>query len=47
LAAHLNAPYRKGVWFENSAHLIPFEEPRKLLVTLLEYVRPIAISGPP
>lgn len=37
----LKAPLKKGVWFENSAHLIPLEEPGKMLVTLLEYVKPL------
>ncbi|MDF7814821.1 alpha/beta hydrolase [Hymenobacter sp. YC55] len=37
----LKAPLKKGVWFENSAHLIPLEEPGKLLVTLLTDVRPV------
>ncbi|KIO75996.1 alpha/beta hydrolase [Pedobacter lusitanus] len=38
----IQAPVKKGIWFENSAHLIPFEEPGKMLVTLLQYVRPLA-----
>lgn len=38
----LKAPLKKGIWFENSAHLIPLEEPGKLLVTLLNEVRPLA-----
>lgn len=38
----LKAPLKKGVWFENSAHLIPLEEPGKLLITLLNDVRPLA-----
>lgn len=38
----LKAPYKKAVWFENSAHLIPFEEPGKMLLALTEYVRPLA-----
>jgi pimeloyl-ACP methyl ester carboxylesterase len=43
--AKLEAPYKRGVWFENAAHLIPFEEPGRMLVSLLEYVRPLAVSG--
>jgi pimeloyl-ACP methyl ester carboxylesterase len=39
----INAPYKKGIWFENSAHLIPFEEPGKMLCNLIESVRPLAI----
>jgi hypothetical protein len=30
------------VWFENSAHMIPFEEPGKMLISLIEHVRPFA-----
>ncbi len=41
----VKAPIKKGVWFENSAHLIPLEEPGKMLVTLLNEVRPIAIAN--
>ncbi|WP_310394225.1 alpha/beta hydrolase [Hymenobacter sp.] len=43
----LKAPLKKGVWFENSAHLIPLEEPGKLLLTLVQEVRPLAISAQP
>jgi pimeloyl-ACP methyl ester carboxylesterase len=39
----VRAPFKKGVWFENSAHMIPFEEPGKTLVSLLEHVRPLAL----
>ena len=38
----LNAPLKKGIWFENSAHLVPFEEPGKMLLSLVENVRPLA-----
>ncbi|WP_202801442.1 hypothetical protein [Idiomarina xiamenensis] len=38
----VDAPYKKGVWFEHSAHMIPWEEPGKTLVSLLQYVRPLA-----
>jgi len=37
----LHAPYKQGVWFEHSAHMIPWEEPGKMLVSLLKYVRPL------
>lgn len=40
----VKAPYKKAVWFERSAHMIPWEEPGKMLVTLLEYVRPLAVQ---
>jgi pimeloyl-ACP methyl ester carboxylesterase len=38
----VKAPYKRAVWFENSSHLVQFEEPGKTLVSLLEYVRPLA-----
>ncbi|WP_213083889.1 alpha/beta hydrolase [Chryseobacterium lactis] len=37
----VKAPAKKGIWFENSAHLIPLEEPGKMLVTLLNDVKPV------
>ena len=37
----VTAPYKQAVWFEHSAHMIPWEEPGKMLVSLLEYVRPL------
>ena len=37
----VEAPYKRRVWFENSAHLVPFEEPGKTLLSLVEYVRPL------
>jgi pimeloyl-ACP methyl ester carboxylesterase len=40
--ARLKAPYKQGVWFEHSAHMIPWEEPGKVLVSMLRYVRPLA-----
>lgn len=40
----VEAPYKRGVWFERSAHMIPWEEPGKLLVSLLEEVRPLALD---
>lgn len=40
----LAAPFKKGVWFENSSHLIPFEEPGKMLITLVQDVRPLAVK---
>lgn len=41
----VKAPYKKAVWFENSAHMVPWEEPGKTLVSLLQYVRPLAESS--
>lgn len=39
--ARVDAPYKRGVWFERSAHMIPWEEPGKTLLSLLETVRPL------
>lgn len=41
---NVTAPFKKGIWFENSAHLIPWEEPGKMLITLLKYVRPLSLE---
>lgn len=43
--AAVEAPYKKGVWFEHSAHMIPWEEPGKMLLTLVNDVRPLAAQG--
>jgi pimeloyl-ACP methyl ester carboxylesterase len=40
----VKAPYKRGVWFENSSHLLPFEEPGKMLLTLVNDVRPLALK---
>ncbi|TGD80456.1 alpha/beta fold hydrolase [Hymenobacter wooponensis] len=40
----VKAPLKKSIWFENSAHLIPLEEPGKLLLTLVNDVRPLAAN---
>jgi pimeloyl-ACP methyl ester carboxylesterase len=40
--AQLEAPSKQAVWFERSAHMAPWEEPGKTLISLLEYVRPLA-----
>lgn len=37
----LHAPYKKLVWFEDSAHLVYEEEPGKVLVTLVNDVLPL------
>jgi pimeloyl-ACP methyl ester carboxylesterase len=37
----LSAPVKKGVWFENSSHLIPFEEPGKMLIELRNCLTPV------
>lgn len=38
----VHAPYKRAVWFEHSAHMIPWEEPGRTLLALLEHVRPLA-----
>jgi pimeloyl-ACP methyl ester carboxylesterase len=38
----VHAPYKKIVWFENAAHMIQIEEPGRVLVHLVEDVRPLA-----
>jgi pimeloyl-ACP methyl ester carboxylesterase len=45
--AKVRAPYKQGVWFERSAHMIPWEEPGRTLVSLLEHVRPLAVDDGP
>jgi pimeloyl-ACP methyl ester carboxylesterase len=43
--AKVEAPFKQGVWFERSSHMIPWEEPGKMLVSLLQHVRPLAAPG--
>jgi pimeloyl-ACP methyl ester carboxylesterase len=38
----VDAPYKRAVWFEDSAHMIPWEQPGEMLLQLLEHVRPLA-----
>jgi proline iminopeptidase len=40
--AKIQAPSKKLVWFENSAHMMMVEEPGRMLVHLVEDVRPLA-----
>lgn len=40
--AQVHAPVKKLVWFENSAHMMQIEEPGKVLVHLVEDVRPLS-----
>jgi proline iminopeptidase len=40
--AHVNAPVKKLIWFENSAHMMQIEEPGHMLMRLVEDVRPLA-----
>lgn len=37
----VEAPYKRGVWFERSAHMMPWEEPGRFLLNLVEHVRPL------
>jgi pimeloyl-ACP methyl ester carboxylesterase len=41
----VDAPFKQGVWFERSSHMIMWEEPGKMLVSLLQHVRPLAGGG--
>jgi pimeloyl-ACP methyl ester carboxylesterase len=43
--AKLTAPSKQAVWFERSSHMIPWEEPGKMLMTLVQSVRPFAEPG--
>jgi pimeloyl-ACP methyl ester carboxylesterase len=40
---HIEAPHKELVWFEESGHFLPFEEPAKFNVTMTERVRPFAL----
>jgi len=44
---NVKAPSKQGVWFERSSHMIPWEEPGKVLVSLLSYARPLAKPDQP
>jgi len=39
----IDAPHKELVWFEESGHFLPFEEPEKFNATLIERVRPFAL----
>ena len=41
----VQAPSKRFVWFEHSAHEVMTEEPGKLLVTLVTHARPIAVAA--
>jgi pimeloyl-ACP methyl ester carboxylesterase len=41
----VDAPYKRAVWFEHSAHMALWEEPGRTLVALLEHVRPLAVDA--
>ena len=40
----LKAPSKRLIWFEESAHEPPFEEPSKFNRTMVEVVRPVAVT---
>ena len=41
----LRAPLKGFVWFENSAHSPPFEEPDRFNAWVVDHIRPIAIAA--
>ena len=38
----VKAPQKHGIWFEHSAHMLPWEEPGRFVVELVNVVRPMA-----
>jgi pimeloyl-ACP methyl ester carboxylesterase len=40
----IDAPHKELVWFEESGHFLPFEEPAKFNATLVDRVRPFALG---
>lgn len=43
--AAVEAPAKGAVWFEHSAHLAPLEEPGRVLLALVDQVRPFAVEA--
>ena len=43
--ARVKAPDKEAVWFEHSAHLAPLEEPGRVLMALVDRVRPFAVAA--
>jgi len=43
----VQAPFKKIIWFENSAHMIATEEPGRVLLHLVNDVRPLAAKDLP
>ena len=43
----IGAPHKRFVTFERSAHFLMFEEPGRLLLTLVNEVLPLAGGSPP
>ncbi len=44
--ATIDAPSKRLVWFEGSAHNPPFEEPARFVRAVVEYVLPLAVAEP-
>jgi pimeloyl-ACP methyl ester carboxylesterase len=42
----IRAPFKQLVWFEQSAHNPPFEEPERFIRILIDDVRPLAVGSP-
>jgi pimeloyl-ACP methyl ester carboxylesterase len=42
---HIKAPSKKLVWFDNSAHMVPQEEPGRFLYHLIVDLRPLAAQA--
>ena len=40
--SEVKAPQKHAIWFEHSSHMIPWEEPGRFLVELVNVVRPMA-----
>jgi proline iminopeptidase len=43
--ANLSAPYKRLVWFEDSAHMVMQEQPGRFLVHLVDDARPFAVQA--
>jgi pimeloyl-ACP methyl ester carboxylesterase len=41
----LRAPAKRVVWFENSAHNVPFEEPDRFNTKVVEELRSIGVTN--
>jgi pimeloyl-ACP methyl ester carboxylesterase len=44
--ARLRAPHKELIWFENSAHAVPFEEPERFNAEILRIARDLAVLPP-
>ena len=42
---NLTAPAKQMVWFEHSAHFMPYEQPGRFIHHLIQEVRPIAVQA--